>query len=95
MAKLTAESAPEDIEFDDSIWERIFSETNTFLKGIHILRKEDISVDINTANSRCFLEVKSSDVSWISGAYAGFSEQMDAELIRIPFFSTNFGRSFL
>ena len=44
----SAESASEDIAFDDTLWKRIFSEANTFLKDSHFT-KDDISVDNNTA----------------------------------------------
>ena len=52
----SAESASEDIAFDEALWKRIFSETNTFLKDSHFT-KDDINVDINTATQR-FLEGK-------------------------------------
>ena len=44
----SAESASGDIAFDDALWKRIFSETNTFLKDSYFT-SDDISVDINTA----------------------------------------------
>ena len=81
----SAESASEDIEFDDALWERIFSETNTFLKDSHFT-KEDISVDINTA-TQMFLEGKAAMFHGYPALMQDFQEQMDAELIRIPFFS--------
>ena len=33
----SAESASGDIAFDDALWKRIFSETNTFLKDSHFI----------------------------------------------------------
>ena len=81
----SAESASEDIEFDDALWERIFSETNTFLRDSHFT-KEDISVDINTA-TQMFLEGKAAMFHGYPALMQDFQEQMDAELIRIPFFS--------
>ena len=81
----SAESASEDIAFDDALWERIFSETNTFLRDSHFT-KEDISVDINTA-TQMFLEGKAAMFHGYPALMQDFQEQMDAELIRIPFFS--------
>ena len=81
----SAESASEDIAFDDALWERIFSETNTFLKDSYFT-KEDISVDINTA-TQMFLEGKAAMFHGYPALMQDFQGQMDAELIRIPFFS--------
>ena len=81
----SAESASGDIAFDDALWERIFSETNTFLRDSHFT-KEDISVDINTA-TQMFLEGKAAMFHGYPALMQEFQEQMDAELIRIPFFS--------
>ena len=81
----SAESASENIAFDDALWERIFSETNTFLRDSHFT-KEDISVDINTA-TQMFLEGKAAMFHGYPALMEDFQEQMDAELIRIPFFS--------
>ncbi len=81
----SAESASGDIAFDDALWERIFSETNTFLRDSYFT-KEDISVDINTA-TQMFLEGKAAMFHGYPALMQEFQEQMDAELIRIPFFS--------
>ena len=81
----SAESASENIAFDDALWERIFSETNTFLRDSHFT-KEDISVDINTA-TQMFLEGKAAMFHGYPALMQEFQKQMDAELIRIPFFS--------
>ena len=81
----SAESASGDIAFDDALWERIFSETNTFLRDSHFT-KDDISVDINTA-TQMFLEGKAAMFHGYPALMQDFQEQMDAELIRIPFFS--------
>ena len=81
----SAESASENIAFDDALWERIFSETNTFLRDSDFT-KEDISVDINTA-TQMFLEGKAAMFHGYPALMQEFQEQMDAELIRIPFFS--------
>ena len=81
----SAESASEDIAFDDALWKRIFSETNTFLKDSHFT-SDDISVDINTA-TQMFLEGKAAMFHGYPALMQEFQEQMDAELTRIPFFS--------
>ncbi len=54
--RISAESASEDIEFDDALWERIFSETNTFLRDSHFTKR--ISASILTLQLRCFLKEK-------------------------------------
>jgi len=81
----SAESSSGDIAFDDTLWERIFSETNTFLKDSHFT-KDDISVDINTATQR-FLEGKAAMFHGYPALMQEYQEQMGAELTRIPFFS--------
>ena len=42
-----AETAADEVKFDDTLWKRIFSETSQFLKDSHF-GKEDINIDINT-----------------------------------------------
>ena len=81
----SAESASGDIAFDDALWKRIFSETNTFLKDSHFT-SDDISVDINTA-AQMFLEGKAAMFHGYPALMQEYQEQMDAELTRIPFFS--------
>ena len=81
----SAESASENIVFDDTLWQRIFSETNTFLKDSHFT-EDDISVDIDTA-TQTFLDGKAAMFHGYPALMKEFQEQMDAELIRIPFFS--------
>ena len=80
-----AESASGDIAFDDTLWKRIFSETNTFLKDSHFT-SDDINVDVNTAAQR-FLEGKAAMFHGYPALMQEYQEQMDAELTRIPFFS--------
>ena len=81
----SAESSSGDIAFDDTLWERIFSETNTFLKDSHFT-SDDISVDINTA-AQMFLEGKAAMFHGYPALMQEYQEQMGAELTRIPFFS--------
>ena len=89
----SAESSSGDIAFDDTLWERIFSETNTFLKDSHFT-KDDISVDINTATQR-FLEGKAAMFHGYPALMQEYQEQMGAELTRIPFFSQISDESFI
>ena len=89
----SAESASGDIAFDDTLWERIFSETNTFLKDSHFT-SDDISVDINTA-AQMFLEGKAAMFHGYPALMQEYQEQMDAELTRIPFFSQISDESFI
>ena len=77
----SAESASGDIAFDDALWKRIFSETNTFLKDSHFT-SDDISVDINTA-AQMFLEGKAAMFHGYPALMQEYQEQMDAELLLI------------
>ena len=81
----SAESSVDNIKFDAALWKRILSETSTFLKDSHFT-KDDISVDINTA-TETFLEGKAAMFHGYPALMQEFQKQMDAELIRIPFFS--------
>ena len=80
-----AETAADEVKFDDALWKRIFSETHTFLKDSHFT-KDDINVDVNTAAQR-FLEGKAAMFHGYPALMQEYQEQMDAELTRIPFFS--------
>ena len=81
----SAESSVDNIKFDAALWKRILSETSTFLKDSHFT-KDDISVDINTA-TETFLEGKAAMFHGYPALMQEYQKQMDAELIRIPFFS--------
>ena len=81
----SAESASGDIAFDDALWKRIFSETSQFLKDSHF-GKEDINVDIDTG-TQMFVEGKSAMFHGHPTVMQQLQKQMDAELIRVPYFS--------
>ena len=81
----SAETSSGEVKFDDGLWKRIFSETNTFLKDSHFTG-DDISVDINTA-THMFFEGKAAMFHGYPALMQELQEQMDAELTRIPFFS--------
>ena len=52
-----AETASDEVKFDDALWKRIFSETSQFLKDSHF-GKEDINIDVDTG-TQMFVEGKS------------------------------------
>ena len=52
-----AETASDEVKFDDALWKRIFSETSQFLKDSHF-GKEDINIDVDTG-IQMFVEGKS------------------------------------
>ena len=89
----SAESSPNNIEFDDTLWKRIFAETSTFLKDSHFT-EEDLNVDIDTA-TQTFVEGKAAMFHGYPALMQKFQKQMDAELIRIPFFSQTSNESFV
>ena len=66
-----AETAADEVKFDDVLWKRIFSETSQFLKDSHF-GKEDINIDIDTGTRCCRRKI--SNVSWTSDGYAAAAE---------------------
>ncbi len=89
----SAESSADNIKFDAALWKRILSQTSTFLKDSHFT-KDDISVDITTA-TETFLEGKAAMFHGYPALMQEFQKQMDAELIRIPFFSQTSDEAFI
>ena len=89
----SAESSADNIKFDAALWKRILSQTSTFLKDSHFT-KDDISVDITTA-TETFLEGKAAMFHGYPALIQEFQKQMDAELIRIPFFSQTSDEAFI
>ena len=88
-----AETSAGEIKFDDVLWKRIFSETSQFLKDSHF-SKEDINVNVNTG-TQMFVEGKSAMFHGQPRDMQKFQDQMDAELIRIPYFSQTSDSSFV
>ena len=88
-----AETASDEVKFDDVLWKRIFSETSQFLKDSHF-GKEDINIDINTG-TQMFVEGKSAMFHGHPTVMQQLQKQMDAELIRIPYFSQTSDESYV
>ena len=88
-----AETSAGEIKFDDVLWKRIFSETSQFLKDSHF-SKEDINVNITTG-TQMFVEGKSAMFHGQPTDMQKLQDQMDAELIRIPYFSQTSDSSFV
>ena len=88
-----AETSAGEIKFDDVLWKRIFSETSQFLKDSHF-SEEDINVNSNTG-TQMFVEGKSAMFHGRPTDMQKLQDQMDAELIRIPYFSQTSDSSFV
>ncbi len=88
-----AETAADEVKFDDALWKRIFSETSQFLKDSHF-GKEDINIDIDTG-TQMFVEGKSAMFHGHPTVMQQLQKQMDAELIRIPYFSQTSDESYV
>ena len=88
-----AETSAGEIKFDDVLWKRIFSETSQFLKDSHF-SEEDINVNSNTG-TQTFVEGKSAMFHGQPTDMQKLQDQMDAELIRIPYFSQTSDSSFV
>lgn len=80
-----AESSKGEISFDDKMWKTIFSNTQTLLNDSYFTQ-EDLNVDTNEA-MELFV---SGQAAMFHGSPVHFKqcqEQMDAKLVRIPYFS--------
>ena len=88
-----AETSAGEIKFDDVLWKRFFSETSQFLKDSHF-SEEDINVNSNTG-TQMFVEGKSAMFHGQPTDMQKLQDQMDAELIRIPYFSQTSDSSFV
>ena len=88
-----AETSAGEIKFDDVLWKRIFSETSQFLKDSHF-SEEDINVNSNTG-TQMFVEGNSAMFHGQPTDMQKLQDQMDAELIRIPYFSQTSDSSFV
>ena len=88
-----AETAADEVKFDDTLWKRIFLETSQFLKDSHF-GKEDINIDIDTG-TQMFVEGKSAMFHGHPTVMQQLQKQMDAELIRIPYFSQTSDESYV
>ena len=88
-----AETAADETKFDDTLWKRIFSETSQFLKDSHF-GKEDINIDVDTG-IQMFVEGKSAMFHGHPTVMQQLQKQMDADLIRIPYFSQTSDESYV
>ncbi len=88
-----AESAQGDIPFDDAMWKRIFTETENFLRDSHFT-EEDLSYGIAEAQ-QLFVEGKAAMFHGTQGNMQECQKYMDAELVRIPYFSQTSGEGFV
>lgn len=71
-----AETAADEVKFDDTLWKRIFSETSQFLKDSHF-GKEDINIDVDTG-TQMFVEGKSAMFHGHPTIMQQLQKQMDA-----------------
>ncbi len=88
-----AESAQEEIIFDDTMWKNIFSETANLLKD-SFFTEEDLSY--NTDDSmRLFVDGKAAMFHGSPVNMRQCQELMDDELVRLPYFSQTSEESFI
>lgn len=80
-----AESAKEDIAFDDVMWEQIFKDTVSFLNDSHFT-DEDLSISTEEGMA-LFTNEQAAMFHGSPQHLKLLQEQMDAELVRIPYFA--------
>lgn len=80
-----AEKTKGDISFDDTLWKQIFDEVDTFIKDTH-LETQDTENDL-TAVRTDFIAEKAAIFRGTPEVMESLKSQMDAELVRIPYFS--------
>ncbi len=80
-----AESAQGDISFNDALWDSIMAHTATLLADSHFTQ-DDLSVDTDAA-MQLFVTGKAAMFHGSPVHLKQCQEQMDAELIRLPYFS--------
>ncbi len=80
-----AESSQGDIAFDEALWKRIFSETATLLRDSGFT-EDDLSYGIDEAMD-LFVSGKAAMYHGTPVNMNACQAQMDAELVRIPYFS--------
>ncbi len=88
-----AENAQGDIEFDDALWTRIFSETETAIRDSGFTA-EDLNYDTEAA-MKLFTDGKAAMFHGSPVHMAQCQELMDAELVRLPYFSQTSDESFI
>ncbi len=89
----SAESAEDDIPFDDAMWKRIFSETAVLLKDTHFT-KADLELDTSAA-MQLFTDGKAAMFHGSPVNFRQCQELMDAELVRLPYFSQTSEEGFI
>ncbi len=88
-----AENAKEEISFDDALWKKIFTETSTLLKDSYFT-EEDLSYGTDEA-MELFTEGKAAMFHGSPVNMKQCQEAMDAELVRLPYFSQSSKESFI
>ncbi len=80
-----AESSQGDISFDEALWRKVFSHTATLLSDSYFTA-EDLGVD-TVAAMQLFVQGKAAMFHGSPIHLKQCEEQMDAELVRVPYFS--------
>ncbi len=88
-----AESAQGDIDFDDTMWKKIFADTDTLLKDSHFT-EEDLNCDTATA-MQLFVDGKAAMFHGSPVHMQQCREQMYDELVRLPYFSQDSNEGFI
>lgn len=87
-----AENAQEEIQFNDILWKQIFSEVNTYIKD-SFFSEEDLDCTLSDAKT-AFIEGKTAMFHGTPEVFEVLNSAMDAELVRLPYFSQTSNESF-
>lgn len=79
------ESSSDDSAFKDDLWNRIFTEVNTFMKDTY-LTESDLECNIDAAREM-FISGEAAMFRGTPGVMEVLRSNMDAELVRLPYFS--------
>ncbi len=88
-----AESAQGDIEFDSKLWGKVFKHTKKLLEDSY-LTEDDLEVDTATA-TQLFIDGKAAMFHGSPVNLIQCQQQMDDELVRIPYFSQTSDEGFI
>ena len=88
-----AEAAEGETPFDDELWTRIFTEADTFIKDTG-LKADSLTKSFDTVQDE-FLSGKAAFRNATPATMAMLQEQMDAELIRLPYFAQTGSESWI
>lgn len=89
----TAESTVKETMFDDELWHSIFSEANTFIQDMH-MQPSDTNLALEDAKEM-FINHQAAMFRGTPAVMEQLEENMDDELVRIPYFSKTNNESWI